>query len=43
MRKKSVKKLKQLAKSLGFNKSPEEIKKIHKRLIKVHKSNKGEI
>ena len=43
MRKKSAKKLKQLAKHMTVGKSEEETKRIYKRLKTVHKLNKKEI
>ena len=42
MRKKSVKKLKQLA-ALMTQGRPEQTKKVYKNLKQVHKDNKGEI
>ncbi len=40
MKKKETKKLRKLANAIGFNKSPEERKKIYKRFKAIHKSNK---
>lgn len=40
MKKKETKKLRRLAEALGFNKSPQERKKMYKRFKAIHKSNK---
>lgn len=39
MKKKETKKLRRLAEVIGFNKSPQERKKIYKRFKSIHKSN----
>lgn len=42
MNQKKAKKLKKLARVIGFNQPPGKINTIYKRLKNIHKSNKGE-
>lgn len=40
MKKKEAKKLRKLAEAIGFNKTPQEKKKMYKRFKKIHQENK---
>lgn len=43
MKKKETKKLRRLANAIGFNKTPEERKRMYKRFKSIHKSNKKKL